>query len=139
MTDTTIEDFEPDNSGDLLTEDRLAEILDERLDVEALAQMVEHLDFSQKLSQKLTNAFREGRSRSGRNGNVLEGVQREIRDLISGCSSLETCRRVTWPSWCNPAPTDRERAYTRTISSFSTTARNGLSHFLAKSATGQTS
>ena len=89
MADTDTKSFEFENSSDSLTEERLTEILDERLDVEALAQMVEHLDFSQKLSRKLTNAFREARSRSGRNGNVLEGVQREIRDLILDVALLK--------------------------------------------------
>jgi Fe-S-cluster containining protein len=89
MTDTRIEDLktvEPDGS---LTEDRLEEILDERFDVEALAEMVEHLDFSHRLSQKLTNAFREVRTRSVRNRNVLESVEREIRDLILDVALLK--------------------------------------------------
>ena len=89
MTDTRIEDLETGEPGDSLTEDRLEEILDERFDVEALAQMVEHLNFSQKLSQKLSNAFREVSARSVRNGNVLEGVQREIRDLILDVALLK--------------------------------------------------
>ena len=93
MTDPNIESITTDESTGSVTEERLAETLDERLDVEALAQMVEHIDFSQKLSQKLTNAFREVRSRSGRNGNVLESIQREIRDLILDVALLK--RAVT--------------------------------------------
>jgi Fe-S-cluster containining protein len=75
--------------GELVTEERLAKLLDERFDEEAVAQIVEHLDFSNNLSKKLTVVFRELRSSTSRNSSMIQSVQAEIRDLILDVALLK--------------------------------------------------
>ncbi len=65
-----------------ISAERVEQIVSERLDVEALAQMVEHLDYAGKLSAKLTNAFADVRTQIARQAQALGAAQQEIRTLV---------------------------------------------------------
>lgn len=71
-----------DDENRAVSADQLDRILTERLDVEALAQMVEHLDFAGQLSEKLTKSFADVRAEIGRQAQVLGAAQQELRLLI---------------------------------------------------------
>lgn len=83
--------FDTPNSNDeaAVSLAQVEELLGERLDVEALAQMVEHLDYADKLSKKLTSAFGEVRAQVGRQGNALGAIQQELRDLLCDVALLK--------------------------------------------------
>lgn len=87
MDDTNgVNQFDDDRPVSLA---ELEEMLSERFDVEALAQMVEHLDYADKLSHKLTSSFSDVRQQVGRQGQALGAVQQEIRDLIMDVALLK--------------------------------------------------
>ncbi|NQT12609.1 MAG: YkgJ family cysteine cluster protein [Planctomycetes bacterium] len=70
------------------TEEVLSAV-DEKLDVEAVAQLVEHLDFSDRLNRRLQNAFGDLRRRVGTHSSAIGEIQREIRDLIMDVALLK--------------------------------------------------
>ena len=78
-----------ERSEDLITDQQLAGILDERLDAEAVAQLVEHLDYSSRLSEKLTSAFNRVNSQDESLRRETKAVQQEVRELIMDVALLK--------------------------------------------------
>ncbi len=78
-----------EDAAENLTEDRLNEMLDERFDIEALAQKVEHLDYSKELSRKLSAAFGSVNLNGRRHAKQLDGIQSVIRELIMDVELLK--------------------------------------------------
>ncbi len=69
--------------------DYLSNLLDERLDTEAVAQMVEQQDFAKKLSSRLTRSIRALSSTSEWNAAALRAVHTEIRNLTMDVALLK--------------------------------------------------
>ena len=67
--------------------------IDERFDIEAIVQLVEHLDYSTELSRRLTRAFADVNGRAAGQHNTLGAIQQELRELILDVALLK--RAVT--------------------------------------------
>ena len=63
--------------------------VDEKFDVEAVAQMVEQLDFSKKIDAKLQNACNSACRREGQNSFAIASLQNELRDVIMDVALLK--------------------------------------------------
>ncbi len=82
-------DSQPEKQNTSVSADQLEKILDERFDLEALAQMVEQEGFAANLSEKLTKAFGETQKSDRRLSATLGSVQAEIRELVMDVAMLK--------------------------------------------------
>ena len=63
--------------------------VDEKFDVEAVAQMVEQLEFSKKLDAKIAQSAHNRNCREGHNTNNISHIQSELRDLMMDVALLK--------------------------------------------------
>jgi hypothetical protein len=80
-------------------------IVDEKFDVEAIAQLVEHLDADEKLKHSIENSLRNLWLGLEKQGLGIGSVQRELRDLIMDVELLK--RAVS--SWGQLGVLERQR------------------------------
>ncbi|GHT40714.1 hypothetical protein FACS189443_1460 [Planctomycetales bacterium] len=73
---------------DALKKEILAAV-DEKFDVEAVAQMVEQLEFSRKVESKIGKIFQDRRYAENRNASNIASMQSELRDLIMDVTLLK--------------------------------------------------
>jgi Fe-S-cluster containining protein len=63
--------------------------VDEKFDVEAVAQMVEQLEFSKQLDAKIAQSAHNRNCREGQNTNNISLIQNELRDLMMDVALLK--------------------------------------------------
>lgn len=77
------------HTTDTKTVSEILGIVEERLDTEAVAQMVEHIGFSTELSKRLVHTFTGIQRRMSLEGRLLRSTQEEIRNLILDVALLK--------------------------------------------------
>lgn len=79
----------PSHATDTKTASEILGIVEERLNTEAVAQMVEHIGFSTELSNRLVHTFTGIQRRIYLEGRLLRSTQEEVRNLILDVALLK--------------------------------------------------